>query len=353
MRISFVMQHADMSGGTRAVAEFGRQLQLRGHQVTVYSIPRPTPTLTGTIKAALRGRRIRPPVENSHLDNSGLNHQIVPAIDDTHIADADAVLATWWRTAQWVSNLSHSKGTKFNFLQHYETWGGPPAEVDAVWRLPLHKIVVARWLADLARDRFHDSTVQLVSYGLDHNQFHAPPRGKQSIATVGMLHSHTPFKGVEVGLKAIDLARQTYGPIQLRAFGAVPREGLPKEAEYWQNPPQDHIKDFYAACDLFLCSSHTEGFFMPALEAMACRCPVVSTRVGWPMEGITDGINGHLAAPGDVNALAAGIVKTLKLSDSDWRQMSEAAYATSGRYSWQDAGAKMEAALQNRIERIS
>jgi glycosyltransferase involved in cell wall biosynthesis len=342
-----------MSGGVRVVAEFARELQCRGHDVTVFSTPYPQPPLSKRIKNVLRalpqpqpgGRR------TSHLDQSGVRHVMIEsdrAITAADLPDADVVVATWWRTAEWVAALPASKGKKFHLIQHYEVWGGPKDRVDAVWRLPIHRIVVTQWLADLAKKQFGDPNAALVPYGLDHGQFNAPPRGKQANPTVGMLYSSTPFKGCDVALAAIGIVRQSLPNLKLIALGGGdldPELPLPSNSVFAHNPPQEKLKDVYAACDVFLCASHSEGFFLPALEAMACRCPVVSTRVGWPMEALIDGRNGYLANVGDGAALAAGLIKVLRLSDHAWRIMSEAAYATASRYTWEKATDFLVAAL--------
>lgn len=84
---------------------------------------------------------------------------------------------------------------------------------------------------------------------------------------------------------------------------------------------------------------------------MACRCPVVSTRVGGPLDTIEDGKNGFLVDVEDHDALADRLVRVLKLSDQQWQAMSDAAYSTACRYSWRDAAALMERALETAIER--
>jgi glycosyltransferase involved in cell wall biosynthesis len=134
----------------------------------------------------------------------------------------------------------------------------------------------------------------------------------------------------------------------LVSFGQhAPLEALPLPAgtRYTENPPQDTIRDLYAQCDLWLCSSRSEGFFLPALEAMACRCPVVSTRVGFPMDSVEDGNNGYLVEVDDHAGLADRMLRVLNLSDADWRKMSQCAYVTASRYSWQDATALLEKTL--------
>ncbi len=118
-----------------------------------------------------------------------------PVVDDD-LPDADVVLATFWRTGSWVAALSPRKGAKAILLQGYETTPGreDPA-MDLVWRLPLRKIVLSKWLVDLARDRFEDSDVHHVPNSVDTDQFYSQPRGRQPKPTVGILYATIPLKG--------------------------------------------------------------------------------------------------------------------------------------------------------------
>lgn len=90
---------------------------------------------------------------------------------------------------------------------------------------------------------------------------------------------------------------------------------------------------------------------MPLLEAMACRCPVVSTRSGGPIDIIEEGVNGYLTEVGDVGALADRMLHVLRLSHEEWRQMSDAAYRTATRFNWDDATDLFEDALELAAER--
>jgi glycosyltransferase involved in cell wall biosynthesis len=293
----------------------------------------------------------------SFFDGTGVPHMVIPKfrpITNSDVPDADVVVATWWETAPWVWRLAPSKGAKAFFIQHHEIWGGYPQRVDAAWRLPLHKIVISRWLKELAEEQFGDRDVSLVPNSVDRTLFNAPPRGRHERPTVGLLYNATWFKGCDVALEAIEIARRQIPDLALVVFGQENLRRwmpLPTGAQYLFSPPQETLRDIYAKCDVWLCGSRSEGFHLPPLEAMACRCPVVSTRVGGPMDIIEDGKNGFLVEVEDPDALADRLVRVLKLSDQQWRGMSDAAYATACRYTWQDAAALMEEALRTAIEK--
>jgi glycosyltransferase involved in cell wall biosynthesis len=94
-----------------------------------------------------------------------------------------------------------------------------------------------------------------------------------------------------------------------------------------------------------LCGSNREGFHLPPLEAMACRCPVVSTRVGGPLDIVKDGLNGYLVDIADDEALVRRALQILTGTESEWKAMSDAAYKTATDYTWEDATDQFEDAL--------
>jgi glycosyltransferase involved in cell wall biosynthesis len=265
------------------------------------------------------------------------------------VPDGDVVVATWWETAEWVNALAPSKGAKAYFIQHHEIFDYLPVDrVRATWRLPLHKITISKWLVELAAREYGDTNVSLVPNSVDTDQFHAPPRTRQARPTVGFLYSNIKWKGVDVSLTAIDRVTRSVPDLRIVAFGAdriSDRLPLPADAVFCHRPAQDNIRDLYASCDVWLCGSHAEGFHLPPLEAMACRCPVVSTRVGGPADIVVQGKNGYLVPIGDVDALADRLVHVLQMTESAWRTMSHAALATARSYTWADATGLLENAL--------
>jgi glycosyltransferase involved in cell wall biosynthesis len=355
MRITFVLPDANFSGGVRVVATYAQKLTQRGHDVVVVSTPPPPGSLKRKVWHAVKlAGGWRPRAGGSHLDGTGVRHHTIERfrpVVDADVPDADVVVATWWETAEWVWKLSPEKGAKAYFLQHYEVWGGAPERVDATWRLPIHKIVISRWLERMGSEKFGITDASYVPNAVDLEQFRAPARGKQQTPTVGIIYSDIPFKGYEVGLRAIEQIRASMPGVKVRSFGLTnPWDTLPLPpgCEYVRLPPQAKIPEVYAGCDVWLYTSRSEGFGLPVLEAMACRTPVVGTPAGAAPELIGDG-GGILVPFDDPTAMAQAALKVLRMPGDQWKAMSDQAHRTATSYTWDDAAKRMEEALETAI----
>lgn len=358
MKITFVLPFAGLSGGVRVAAIYAEKLQQMGHDVFAVSIPPDPVPWKRQLKSVLTGKGwIKSVGQPSHFDGRAVEHQVLTerrAITAADVPDADVVVATWWETAEWVNQFPASKGTKVYFIQHHETLIDPGSSdrVMATYHMPMHKITISKWLLDLMRERYGDDQVSLILNSVDTEQFNAPRRGRQTKPTVGLLYSSIFWKGCDVSLKALEIVRQQFPDLQLVAFGnELFAENFPSYGRYSFRPAQDMIKTFYASCDVWVCGSRSEGFCLPLLEAMACRCPVVSTDTGGASDIIQNGVNGYAVPVEDPEALAGRIIQVLQLSESDWQQMSDAAYAQASSYSWDDAAKLFEQALEQAIQR--
>ena len=239
-------------------------------------------------------------------------------------------------------------------MQGYEIHGGLPAErVDATWRLPMHKIVIANWLADLSKDRFGDADYSLVPNSVDAGQFFAPPRGMQSVPTMGMMYSHVPFKGCDIGIKAFELASQKVAGLKMVSFGS--RGPTPEPARCRRGPNSCSQPAQKAAIRRSLRPGGCVAVCQPkrglrpadpggdglphAGDRHACRmCALDLLAYG----------GGMLIPHEDPAAMAAAIVQICQMDNPAWRILSDKAYHTATRYTWDDATTLFEAALERR-----
>jgi len=76
---------------------------------------------------------------------------------------------------------------------------------------------------------------------------------------------------------------------------------------------EEHEKiSLYHALDIFVLPSSNESFGLVFLEAWACRKPVIGVNIGAVASVITNGADGLLMQPGDVQSLAAKIITLAK-----------------------------------------
>jgi glycosyltransferase involved in cell wall biosynthesis len=74
---------------------------------------------------------------------------------------------------------------------------------------------------------------------------------------------------------------------------------------------EPEVRDLLAISAALVHPSHSEGFGLAILEAVAVGLPVVATRCGGPEEIIEDGVSGLLVPPRDPPALAAALRRVL------------------------------------------
>jgi len=75
---------------------------------------------------------------------------------------------------------------------------------------------------------------------------------------------------------------------------------------------QDAIEEILSVGDLFLMPSQSESFGLAALEAMACKVPVISSNAGGLPELNVDGVTGYLKDVGDVDGMAEKAIYILE-----------------------------------------
>ena len=90
-------------------------------------------------------------------------------------------------------------------------------------------------------------------------------------------------------------------------------------------PPVKDVRPFIADADfVVLPSYYREGLSRALLEAAAMGRPIVTT--DWPgcREVVTDGVNGYLCTPRDIDSLTTALERAAMTDDAQWLAMSRA-----------------------------
>lgn len=224
------------------------------------------------------------------------------------IRSADVVIATAVRTAPFVAALPESAGRKFYFVQHWEDWSDGEEFAEKTWRLPLQKLVIARWLSRKG-DGLGVPTTYLPN-AIDLDEFPLGPPVSQRPLSVTALVSPVEWKRTDLVLDVLERVRGRVPDVRAVVFGAHERPpALPDWVEFHLAPEKSTLREIYQQSRVYLCASNGEGWHLPPAEALASGSPVVSTDIDGVRE-YADGI-ASFAPVGDAEALTDAVVDLL------------------------------------------
>jgi glycosyltransferase involved in cell wall biosynthesis len=206
----------------------------------------------------------------------------------------------------------------------------------AIWtRLADHIFCISQATASVFERRDRAQKVEVMYNPVDIESFAATPRsdevraalgaspGQPLIGTVGRIH---PRKDLETFVRAAALIAQRLPEARFTIVGAAKVE---VEHEYQRHierlvqelnlgsrltlpGPRRDIAAVMRALDVFVNSSHHEGFGRVIAEAMAGGCPVVVGDEGAPPELVDADRHGLVARPSDPDDFAAQVLRLLR-----------------------------------------
>lgn len=349
-------------GGLKIVYEYANKLVDLGHEVTVVHPDRlPNLVLQGSRLDRLRrwlNRKEEEPKYSTvtpelhwHPIDSRVRMIYVPEPKPSQVPDGDAVVATFWATAEYVIGFPREKGTKFYLAQDYGAWAGPKERVDGMWRASLYKIVISRWLYDLGVEiGVPENELIYVPNGIDHGTYRIvnPIAGRPP--QVAMLYHKLAWKGSGDGIEALESVKIRYPKLRVVLFSIFPKpENLPKWIVYRCDPTQEEVVgSIYNGSSIYVCPSWSEGFGLPPAEAMACGCAIASTDCGGVRDFAEHEVTALLSPPKDPPALANNIIRLL--NDDDLRiRLARAGNERIQKFTWKRSVSVFERALRDRI----
>lgn len=290
MRVTYVLGHPTLGGGTKVVAQHAAMLAAAGIDVTVVAHgPRP-----------------------AWLPYSGryVDYSIAPP----RLPSQDIVIATFWITLATARRWA--LGPLAHFCQGYEGRLGylraDWPSIDAAYAVPVPTLTVTPDLAAFLAHRF-GRTCRVTPPVVDPlfrpsrwARLRPAPRQAPWIAILGVY---------EADVKDVPTALDTVSRVQasgrrcrvLRvsslALSAAEREQLVPD-RYLHAQPPSAVARALRRCDLALFTSRPEeGFGLPLLEAMASGVPAVASRIPSALFMTREAV--PLVEPGDVAAFAA------------------------------------------------
>ena len=198
--------------------------------------------------------------------------------------------------------------------------------------------------------------IYLCYNGVDTGLFHPrdrrrlPPVAEASLV-IGVACALRPEKRLGLLLEAFARVRSLAPAMRLLVVGSGPEQAalealsrrLGMAGECVFQPAVSDVPPWLRSIDIFVLPSVTEAFSNALLEAMACGCCPVGSRVGGTPELIADGERGLLFTPGDAADLAAKLARLIAQAELRARFAAAAAAFAREQFSIERAVRRTEA----------
>lgn len=353
LSVSFILNsHGSLPiGGLRIIYEYASRLSQKSWRVNVVHPARLTLEKLSLFKALLFWAAFfKNSITGSFLPkdwfkiNPRVKMLLVPDLREKHIPDADYIVACPVESAFFVTSYGPEKGIKYYFIQHFEDWTISPQEVEKTWKMPLKKIVIAKWLLDKA-ENLGEKAIYIPN-GLDFNSFGVDiPFSKKQPKSILFLSHYLEIKGTGYATDAVKKIKESFPEITVISFGTLERPALlPDFVVYLQNPPQAKLRELYNNSQVFISPSLAEGWPLPPAEAMMCGCLVIATDIGGHREYITDGENGLLCKPKSSESIVEKCIWTFNNSGKA-EQIAKKAPESLKKFDWESRVSLFEKAL--------
>jgi glycosyltransferase involved in cell wall biosynthesis len=260
MRISYLLESTELSGGVKVVALQAEALARRGHRVSVVS-PAAAPDWLGLSQARFERSSFR---------------------DSQELARAEIRIATFWTTV--APALSQARGPVFHLCQGYEGsfrfYADKREGIEAAYRAPTRKLAISATLAERLQQLGFGPAVN-VGQAFDGGAFFpAPPRSPDVPVVLLVGPSQADVKGIDIALEGLRLWRERGGRFRLVRVSPLPPSAQERASglveTYHQALDPSRMPFAYRAADLFVSPSREEeGFGLPVLEAFATDLPVL------------------------------------------------------------------------------
>ena len=349
MKISFILPCVIRIpiGGAKVIYCYAEELTKRNHEVNIIAPRSEGYHFKDLMKvSAVKMRDWWHGIEDQpyYATPNGVEYIEIPAPDPSYIPDADAIIATGWKTAYWVDILPDSKGKKFYFIQNLETYQGNENLIFDTWKLPLKKIVISSWLKERAND-IKEEAFGPIPNAVDSKEFYITNQCKNRLKSISMHYHRLSIKGGNEGLKALTELKKMIPDLVATVFcSRKPLRSIPKWINLEIRPTADRLRNIYNNSAVFIHTSHQEGWGLPPMEAMASGCAVAAFNNKGVREFITHGLSGLLEEVGEIDRLTESAGKLLM--DNNLRiKISEEGVKSVQQYSWEKNAEQFEKIL--------
>jgi O-antigen biosynthesis protein len=331
LKVAFLLQDLQLSGGVGVVVEHASQLAARhGFDVTLVMTRQQ---------------------EGPDWSFRGLERLHVVPIERAREDRYDVAVATWWETTSHLFDLEADRYAYFVQSLEDRFYGGwDPMRIGAALThaLPVCFITEARWIAETLEELQPGARVFYVRNGIAKAVFRPAkalqPRLEGPLRVLVEGYRSIPFKGVDEAIATVGSMTEPRHLTVVIPDRAV--TGDVKADSVLGAVTHGELARLYAGTDVVLKLSRIEGMFGPPIEGFHCGATCVVTPVTGHDEYVAHGWNGLVTEWDDVR----GTARLLDLLARDRRYLhflrANALETARAWPSWEQSSTFMAAALR-------
>lgn len=347
MNITFLSPGLNKNrGGERVIFGYAKALSQTGHNISIV-VPNGTVHLEDKNVHILQYKTIFSPFisrQIAYLD------AIVPAIKKIP-KNTDIIIGTYV-PQMIIGNIYKLLNKNVKYIMFNQDFSD--MFINRPERLLMFKIYpkfadriisISKFCADEI-NKYTNIKSDIIRNGLEKEFFELAPKDDISEKYIFWLGSNNKHKGYLEFWQAMNIVWKKYPNIKIYTTSSAYFTN--KNVKILSiNGNIEMLKKIYRNALLFVCSSYSEGFGLPGLEAMSQKCAVITTNTGGSNEYAQNDFNSMVIPPRDSIALANAIVKLIE--DPDLRlKFANNGYSTSKHFNWDIAYKKFETLIISR-----
>ncbi|MCM8803865.1 MAG: glycosyltransferase family 4 protein [Candidatus Omnitrophica bacterium] len=332
------------SAVNRQLLEYGNYLYLKGHTISIIkainrglsdSKRKNFERKLREIGYLITGRRIRR-LKKIPWAEIKCPTYIIPSIKGEYLKDADITFFSFEYYLPIVEKLPEKYGKKVMRVCNIFF-----AERVSFISDNIYLISVSTMIKKILEEKIKREVFLLVN-SINTKIFNNPlNREKPEIIGMFFYNRKPIHKGIEEGFWVMEQLKRKYPYLKFQVCGEWKEGYIPDFVKFIDGRYIENLINFYRTTDIFIFTGKKDACPNPPMEAMACKCAVVTTNVGGILDYAIPNQTAIVVEPMDKEGILKGVISLIE-NNGFFRKISNEGYNYIQNFSVEKQGKKLE-----------
>lgn len=303
MKIAFILPHANLTGGMKALLQQAKNLTAHGHIVKLYWRNADTSMPSWSILD-----------KNDYAEQIAIPKDVKPV---DFIKDVDVIILGWMMQSyefftSKIPVVLWEQGSEWLFGDYHQ-----PVSHDFYWRHHMHRslrlpvnIVSVSHITQAVLEKVFKRKSGIFPCGIDIDFYKPSPKKDEDVPTILLVgNASLAFKGFAFAFDALETLWNQGARFKVKWASqvGVKHGKISFPLEVIVHPSQEELVKLYGSSDIYFSTSLYEAYSLPPLEAMACETAVVSSDNGGIHSYAENGDNCIIFEQGDLSSAVSAL----------------------------------------------